>query len=533
MVSLNLPSLLALTSATISLNVVAASIHSRSTKSISSRRSSLSFLPTNFYTRGSFRELRSSRSIYIPTRQFTSHATTNDDNNDTTNDGTTSTTTTKTSQQELLQTLDSKFDYQGRISSKLTTTSTNNTGTTTSIPHRCALLTILGRPNMGKSTLLNALLSDQLAITTNRPQTTRHAILGVLTYDYGQVCLTDTPGIIERTAYRLQEGMMEVVRGAVRDGDVFLVVTDVVSGGKNVGSGGGGGGGRLADARKEEEEEEMEEDPYLGLGEDIVTKLKKYQKPILVCVNKVDLVSDHDNDSSSIYTNTPLEAVQTIQKWRALLPEVFAILPTCAANGPNDAGVVALRSILLANDPNVDVSGAIRALGRPVPGMFCGDRTMIGNDEAREILPIGPPLYGPDFFTDRTDRFCASELIRETLFERLGKELPYCCEVRVESFDESKRYLDEEDGEGGGGSDEKRQRSKSMIRIGAVILVERDSQKGIVVGKGGKQIKEVGMDARKKLQKFFGVKIFLDLRVKVDKNWRNNAEKLKQYGYMS
>eukprot|EP00956_Cyclotella_meneghiniana_P007964 scaffold10576_cov22-Cyclotella_meneghiniana.AAC.1 len=154
---------------------------------------------------------------------------------------------------------------------------------------------------------------------------------------------------------------------------------------------------------------------------------------------------------------------------------------------------------------------------------------MLSNEDAREILPIGPPLYDPDFFTDRTDRFCASELIRETLFEKLGKELPYCCEVRIESFDESKRNFDDDNNHDG--NDETKRR-KSMIRIDATIIVERESQKGIVVGKGGKQIKDVGMDARKKLQKLFGAKIFLELRVKVDKNWRNNADKLKQYGYM-
>jgi GTP-binding protein Era len=130
---------------------------------------------------------------------------------------------------------------------------------------------------------------------------------------------------------------------------------------------------------------------------------------------------------------------------------------------------------------------------------------MLSNDDAREILPIGPPLYDPDFFTDRTDRFCASELIRETLFERLGKELPYCCEVRIERFDESKRYLDE-DGPEYDSADSKKKR-KSLIRIEATILVERDSQKGIVVGKGGQQIKEVGTDARRKLEKLFGVKV--------------------------
>ncbi|KAL7465861.1 hypothetical protein ACHAXS_006164 [Conticribra weissflogii] len=431
---------------------------------------------------------------------------------------------TKISQQKLLQTLESKLDYDGRISSKIDVSS-SGIDEDDGIEHRCALITIVGLPNMGKSTLLNALLSDTLAITTSRPQTTRHAILGVLTTDYCQLCLTDTPGIIDNPAYKMQEGMMDVVKGAIRDGDVFLVVTDVYSG-----SGSGDTDENEGEFGKSGNDASME-DEFLGIGEEVVRKLQQSNKPIIVCVNKVDLVM---NEDSSGMRNTPLKAVQSMQKWRNLLPNAFAILPTCAANGPNDPGVEALRSILLANDPSVDVGGAIRNLGRPVPGMFSaslqassasGAPAMITNDIAREILPVGPPLYHPDFFTDRTDRFCTSELIRETLFTSLGKELPYCCEVRVESFDESKRYLDEAEGNAG-------KNGKSLIKIGATIFVERDSQKGIVVGKGGKKIKEVGINARKKLEEFFGVKIFLDLNVKVDKDWRNNTEKLKKFGYM-
>ncbi|KAL7516394.1 hypothetical protein ACHAWX_001416, partial [Stephanocyclus meneghinianus] len=427
MVSSSIPSLAAVLSASPYLMTVAASIDSRSLimQSTSSRHASLSFLPTNFPSHRSFRESsRASRPIAYPTRQRPSHATKPTDDND-------DEPTTVTTQQELLQTLDSKFDYRGRISSKLSAASST-------IPHRCALVTILGRPNMGKSTLLNALLSDDLAIATSRPQTTRHSILGVITSTHSQICLTDTPGIIEKTAYRLQQGMMEAVRAAMRDADVFLIVTDASS-------------------------SSSDDDPSLGLGEPVVAELQRRRKPVLVCVNKIDLASSD-------------ETAHTVRKWRDLLPEAVAIVPACAARGPNDAGVVALRSVLLANDPDADVAAAMRGLGRPVSGMFRGGRMMMDGEEAREMLPVGPPLYGADFFTDRTDRFCASELIRETLFERLGKELPYCCEVRIETFDESKRYSEE----GDCGSDDGGQRNKSMIRIGAVILVERDSQKGIV-----------------------------------------------------
>lgn len=472
------------------------------------------------------------------------------------------------SQRELLLDLETKLGYEGRISSKIASIQedqiTNNNDdevtekkktempSSSSSSHRCALLTILGNPNAGKSTLLNGLLSENLAIATSRPQTTRHAILGVLTADNTQLCITDTPGIIENPAYKLQVGMMDAVKGAVRDADVFLVVVDVAAGGI-------GGDGGEADRRKSNNDgdgkknnskeydgemneriEVMEEDEgsSLGIDEEMLEKLRRYEKPVIVCVNKIDLVASaaantgKDGKHSAAYTNTPTQAVQAVQRWRTALPNAFAIIPTCAANGPDDPGVVALRSILLANEPSSDVGSAIRGLGRPIPGMFA-TTNMIGNNDAREILPIGPPLYHPDFFTDRTDRFCASEIIRETLFERLGKELPYCCEVRIETFDESRRYLDdadEYDMKGGQRKNDTAKR-KAMIRIGATILVERDSQKGIVVGKGGRMIKDVGMVSRKKLQEFFGVKVFLDLRVKVDKNWRNSDDKLKKFGY--
>jgi GTP-binding protein Era len=185
------------------------------------------------------------------------------------------------------------------------------------------------------------------------------------------------------------------------------------------------------------------------------------------------------------------------------------------------------------------------------------------DERCKEVIPVGPPLYHPDFFTDRTDRFCVSELIREILFTSLGKELPYCCEVRVESFDESRRYVDnvdsnnsddDEDYNNNDDDDDNvndddndndnnnnshdvvvstaQKKRAGLIRMGATILVERDSQKGIVVGKGGTKIRDVGIAARKKLQDFFGCKVMLDLRVKVDKNWRNDVDKLKKYGYM-
>ncbi|KAL7552448.1 hypothetical protein ACHAWF_015689 [Thalassiosira exigua] len=439
---------------------------------------------------------------------------------------------------DLLRDLDARLDYEGRISSKEVVATTASFASDDAAeasasssssnpppppppppPHRCALLTILGRPNAGKSTFLNALLGEDVAVATRRPQTTRHAIRGVLTTDHVQVVASDTPGVIRKARYKLQEGMMDAVRGATRDADVFLVVSDL--GRRRGGSGESSGGRGAKDAGEGAEEEEDEED-FSGVTADMLSKLRSSGRPVLICVNKVDLVADEDG-----HVNAPPEAVRALRRWREVLPDAFAIIPACATNGVDDPGVTALRSLLTCNDPAVDLGDAVRALGRPVPGMFrTSDPSGIpSRDEARKILPSGPPLYHPDVLTDRTDRFCASEVIRGALFRKLGKELPYCCEVRVGRFDESRRYLDEE-GRGKG-------KRKSLIRIEATIFVERESQKGIVVGKGGRTIKDVGTDARKELQELFGVKIVLDLRVKVDAGWRDDVEKLKRYGYVS
>ncbi|KAL3776049.1 hypothetical protein ACHAWO_003478 [Cyclotella atomus] len=226
--------------------------------------------------------------------------------------------------------------------------------------------------------------------------------------------------------------MMDVVQGAVKTGDVFLVVTDASESYNNVGK------------NKDDLEEEPEEDSFLGIGEDL------YEKPVIVCVNKVDTVAE---DSSTVCENTPLRAIETIQKWRALLPDAFAILPTCAAGGPDDPGVLALRSILS------DVA-AISVVGQ----------------------------------TYRTDRFCASELIRETLFEKLGKELPLFV-----------KYSDEDETDEGNDTTKKR---KSMIKIGATIFGgERFTKGHCSWEEGGNQIKEVGMDARRNYKSCLGQRI--------------------------
>uniref|UniRef100_A0A7S3V7L9 KH type-2 domain-containing protein n=2 Tax=Chaetoceros debilis TaxID=122233 RepID=A0A7S3V7L9_9STRA len=365
-------------------------------------------------------------------------------------------------------------------------------------PHedfRCGFVSLIGAPNMGKSTLLNAILKETLCSATNRPQTTRHSILGVLTSDEQkcQLCFHDTPGVIDDPAYKLQEGMMEAVQGAFRDSDVILVITDMFS------------------------------TPIPD--DELFHKLNLSNKKKIVVINKVDLADkvsadpkqspqfhmSRDNDAEPQYRRT-VTVEDAVSNWRGLVPDAVAIIPMTASNGGDNAGVDALRTLLLGGE---DVPKAFRALGRPIPGMFQEGVKFINDDAARELIPCGPPLYDPETLTDRTERFFASEIIRATLFTKLGKELPYCCEVRIEQFREPRP----ED-------------KKQIVRINATICVERDSQKGIVVGKGGVKIKEVGVEARQELENFLQGKVHLDLNVKVEKNWRRDEKKLKEYGYL-
>ncbi|KAL3936931.1 MAG: hypothetical protein SGARI_002347 [Bacillariaceae sp.] len=336
---------------------------------------------------------------------------------------------------------------------------------------------------MGKSTLLNALLKEDLCIATRRPQTTRHAILGLLTTPLSQLCLIDTPGIIGEPAYKLQEGMMEAVSGAFQDSDVFLVVLE-----------------RLA-----------------------VTK-----KPIVVAVNKIDLegraqrnIVDDDADAGVEKTYTVPEA---IAKWRSLLPNAMAIVPVSADEGVDNAGVQLLRQLLVGGD---DIQQYIRNLGRPVPGMFVDGKQFLTDEDAKSLLPQGPPLYDEEALTDRSERFFCSELIREAIFECLNKEVPYCCEVQVHHFKEPSQSGPNNDTD-----NSKQQQKQNKIDVKARIIVERESQKGIVVGKGGQQVKEIGIMARKKCEAFLQAPMRLELQVVVNKDWRKKEDVLKEYGYL-
>jgi GTP-binding protein Era len=409
----------------------------------------------------------------------------------------------------LLEQLAGAFDYDGRLPSKIL-----------EMPNfRCGFISILGAPNMGKSTLLNALLKEDLCIATRRPQTTRHAILGVLTTPASQLCLIDTPGIIDTPAYKLQEGMMEAVKGAFQDSDALLVVTDLFS------------------------------TPIPD--DEIFAKLLKSQKPIIVAINKIDLegvaqrqqqqqqrddfYSDDDDDDDDYQLQPPQEdktytLSEAVSKWRSLIPNALAIIPVSATDGVDNPGVHLLRQILVGGD---DIPSSVRALGRPIPGMFQEGVQFISDEDAKSLLPLGPPLYDEELLTDRSERFFVSEIIRESLFECLKKEVPYCCEAVVDTFTEPKPIdTSPMKQQKGGASKGRSQRPIVKTLIEASIYVERESQKGIVVGKGGQQIKEVGIVAREKIEKFLGCAVKLELSVKVQKDWRKKEDILKQFGYL-
>ncbi len=289
--------------------------------------------------------------------------------------------------------------------------------------HRAGFVNIIGNPNVGKSTLMNALVGERISIITSKAQTTRHRIMGIVNGDDFQIVYSDTPGVLKPN-YRLQESMLGFSRSALSDADVLLYVTDVV----------------------ESEDKNA----------DFLEKVKENPAPVILIINKIDLTDQ-----------TGLEKL--VEKWQAELPRA-EIFPVSALNNFN-------LDVLLKR--------------------------------IKELLPESPPFFEKDALTDRPARFFVNEIIREKILLNYDKEIPYSTEVVVESFKEDKK----------------------LININAVIYVERDSQKGIIIGKQGKSLKRVGMEARKDLETFFEKKIFLELFVKVEKDWRNKELKLKGFGY--
>ncbi len=289
--------------------------------------------------------------------------------------------------------------------------------------HRAGFVNIIGNPNVGKSTLMNALVGEKLSIVTAKAQTTRHRIMGIVNTEDYQIVYSDTPGML-KPSYRLQEDMMKFVDAAIGDADIILYVTDVV----------------------EKSDKNIE----------YIEKLGKLECPVVVVVNKID-ISDQP------------KVVELISWWQKTLPGAI-VIPVSAKERFN------LESVL---------------------------------DAIVSRLPVSPPWFDKDQFTDRNLRFFASEIIREKILQNYSQEIPYSCEVGIEFFKEG----------------------KDRYEIGAVIYVMRDSQKGIIIGKGGSALKKTGTDARLDMEDFFQKKVFLQLFVKVDPDWRENRKELRKFGY--
>jgi len=291
--------------------------------------------------------------------------------------------------------------------------------------HHSGFISIIGNPNVGKSTLMNALVGTELSIITSKAQTTRHRILGIVNGPDFQMVLSDTPGVI-KPAYEMQSSMMNFVKEALVDADVLLYMVTV-------------------------EETELKD-------EKLFERIKKSKAPLFVLINKIDLSSQ--------------ELVEkTIAHWQSIFPKA-KVCPISALTG---FFIPELLELMI------------------------------------ELLPLSPPYFPKDQLTDKPERFFVNESIREQILQRYEKEIPYSVEVSTEEFQESPK----------------------IIKIRSVILVERETQKGILIGHKGNALKQVGIGARKSLQNFFGKKIHLELYVKVSKNWRSNSQQLKRFGYQN
>lgn len=289
--------------------------------------------------------------------------------------------------------------------------------------HRAGFVNIIGNPNVGKSTLMNALVGEKLSIVTAKAQTTRHRIMGIVSGEDYQIVYSDTPGILKPN-YRLQQNMLNFVDTAIGDADIILYVTDTVE--------------------KSDKNTEY------------IEKLQKVLCPIILVVNKIDISSQEEVSSLMAW-------------WQEKLPHAV-IFPASAKEKFN------LENIF---------------------------------DAIVERLPQAPAWYDKDQFTDKNLRFFASEILREKIFLYYDQEVPYCCEVEIEEFKEGdKRY-----------------------EISAVIYVMRESQKAILIGKGGQSLKKVGTAARHEMEDFFQKKVFLKTFVKVDPDWRENKKELRRFGY--
>ena len=289
--------------------------------------------------------------------------------------------------------------------------------------HKAGFVNIVGKPNAGKSTLLNQLMGEKLAIVTQKAQTTRHRIFGIYNEDDLQIVFSDTPGVLD-PKYGLQERMMDFVKDSLQDADVFLFIIDITD-------------------RAEH-------------SEFLVEKLNKIPVPVLILINKIDASNQADLE-------------KMMEFWHEQIPKA-EILPISALTGFNTEVIL---------------------------------------PKLKSMLPVNPPYYDKDQYTDKPERFFVNETIREKILLNYDKEIPYSVEVVTEQFKET-------DG---------------MLFIDSVIYVERDTQKGIIIGHKGDAIKKVGTEARIDLEKFFSKKIHIKLFVKVKKDWRKNDRDLKNFGY--
>ena len=289
--------------------------------------------------------------------------------------------------------------------------------------HKSGFVSIVGSPNVGKSTLMNHLVGEKLSIVTAKAQTTRHRILGIVNEEDYQIVFSDTPGVIN-AAYKLHENMMDYVNASLQDADLVLFITDT-------------------------QENEMNHKATLE-------KIKKLKVPVLCLINKIDLSNQEEVMEKALY-------------WQNELPDALVFPISALHNFSIDAVWLKILS----------------------------------------LIPENPPYYDKEEISDRPMRFFVSEIIRGKIFYLCQKEVPYSCQIEIEEF------IEEE----------------NITRIRAIIIVERESQKGIVIGKGREMLKKIGSSARFEIQKFLDKKVYLDTFVKVDKDWRSTEAKLKKYGY--
>jgi GTP-binding protein Era len=291
--------------------------------------------------------------------------------------------------------------------------------------HKSGFVNIVGNPNVGKSTMMNALVGEKLSIITAKAQTTRHRIVGIVNTAEMQIVYSDTPGVLKPN-YKLQENMLNFSESALGDADVLIYVTDVV--------------------------EKIDKNDFF------LKKVQAIASPVLLVINKIDL-------------SNPKELERLTAEWETLLPQA-EIIPMAVAHAFN---------------------------------------TNYLQKRVKDLLPESPPYFEKDAMTDRPARFFVTEIIREKILLYYQKEVPYSVEVVVELFEESEKN----------------------IHIQAIIVVERESQKGIIIGGRGQALKKVGTSARRDIEKFFEKKVFLELFVKVEKDWRNRETLLRNFGYKS